>query len=102
VEATLLLFSAILSPFTYSFDVVGNLYIADYGNHAIRYVDLSTGIISTFAGTGSEDYSGDGGLAVDAALDNPNGIALDSAGTHKSFTFLFYSHVELSRQPVHR
>jgi len=90
-----------LLPFIYSFLVEGNLYIADNGNHAIRYVDLSTGIISTFAGTGSEDYSGDGGLAINAELDFPIGIALDSAGTHKSLTFLFYSHVELSRQPVH-
>ena len=44
-------------------DVFGNAYIADYGNHRVRKVD-STGIISTVAGTGSHDFSGDGTPAV--------------------------------------
>ena len=72
----------------------------------MRYVDLSTGIISTFAGTGSEDYSGDGGLAVDAALNYPNGIALDSAGINFLVLHLRYSldflPLSLPRQRVHR
>jgi hypothetical protein len=76
-----------LLPFIYSFLVEGNLYIADSTVNVIRYVDVSTGIISTLAGTGSEDYSGDGGLAINAELDFPLGVALDSAGTHKSLTF---------------
>jgi len=43
-------------------------------------VDLSTGIITTVAGSGEQGFSGDGGQATDAALDTPQGLALDSQG----------------------
>ncbi|MCD6010653.1 MAG: surface protein [Flavipsychrobacter sp.] len=49
-------------------DAVGNLYIADWGNYRIRKVDVSTGIITTYAGNGSSGYTGDGGAATAAAL----------------------------------
>ena len=42
---------------------LGNVYIADTFNHRIRKVTVSTGIITTFAGTGTAGYSGDGGAA---------------------------------------
>ncbi len=58
------------------------MYFADYKNHRIRKVTISTGIITTFAGTGTSSYSGDGGAATSAGLNTPRGIALDSAGTH--------------------
>jgi len=58
-------------------DKIGNLFITD-GN-LIRKVDTS-GIISTFAGTGTAGYSGDGGAATDAELNFPRAVALDSAG----------------------
>jgi|GEM_PF-1430612 len=59
----------------------GNLYIADIGNHIIRVVNLSTGIINTFAGTpGSPGFSGDGGPAAAAQLFAPNGVAADIFG----------------------
>lgn len=48
-----------------------NLYIADYGNHCIRYVELKTGIIRTLCGNGEKGYSGDGGLCSNAKLDSP-------------------------------
>ncbi len=67
--------------FYYSF-YLGNVYIADCINLRIRKVTISTGIITTFAGTGTISYSGDGGLASSAALNFPAGVALDSAGTH--------------------
>ena len=57
-------------------DGSGNIYIADYSNNVIRKVNAS-GIISTFAGVGIEGYSGDGGEAVLAKLNNPWGIAVD-------------------------
>ena len=57
----------------------GNLYIADTYNHRIRRVDAS-GTITTIAGTGVEGFSGDGGLAVEAQLNQPTGVAVDSAG----------------------
>ena len=56
------------------------MYIADYGNNRIRKVTVSTGIISTIAGTGSGSYSGDNGPATSATLNGPSDVALDSAG----------------------
>ena len=61
-------------------DTAGNVYIADSHNHRIRKVTISTGIITTFAGTGTMSYSGDNGPATSATLNNPSGVALDSAG----------------------
>ena len=59
---------------------LGNVYIADQGNSRIRKVTVSTGIISTVAGTGSGSYSGDGGQATSALLYYPFGVCLDSSG----------------------
>ena len=58
---------------------LGNLYIADSYN-VIRKVVVSTGIISTFAGTESNGYSGDGGQATAAKLNAPYGLTVDSSG----------------------
>ena len=60
-------------------DSAGNIYIADQSNNVIRKVDPS-GVISTFAGTGAAGYSGDGGPAASAQLNQPTWVALDSAG----------------------
>ena len=60
-------------------DGAGNLYIADSGNNRVRRVDAS-GIITTVAGSGEEDYIGDGGPAVEARLKGPEGVALDGSG----------------------
>ncbi len=59
---------------------LGNIYIADCYNHRIRKVTVSTGIITTIAGTGTATYSGDNGLATSATLNTPTDVALDSAG----------------------
>ena len=59
---------------------IGNVYIADYSNHRIRKVTVSTGIITTIAGTGSTSYSGDNGAATSATLYYPHGVALDASG----------------------
>ena len=56
------------------------MYIADSGNHRIRKVTVSTGIITTIAGTGTYSYSGDNGQATAAALYHPFGVAVDSSG----------------------
>jgi hypothetical protein len=66
-------------------DAAGNVYIADSYNHRIRKVTISTGIITTFAGTGTSSYGGDNGPATSATLYRPIGIALDSAGTPRYF-----------------
>ena len=62
---------------------IGNVYIADYFSNRIRKVIVSTGIISTIAGTGSTgtgSYSGDNGAATSATLYYPWGVALDASG----------------------
>jgi uncharacterized protein (TIGR03437 family) len=60
-------------------DAAGNVYIADSLNSRVRRVDPA-GNISTYAGTGSRGYAGDGGAATGATLYFPAGLALDSAG----------------------
>lgn len=54
-----------------AFDAADNLYIAEFGSSRIRVVNAQTGIISTFAGTGIDGSSGDGGLATSAKLGFP-------------------------------
>ena len=60
-------------------DSAGNIYIADTYNHRIRMVDTS-GIIATVAGNGIGWFSGDGGLATNASLYYPSGVAVDITG----------------------
>ncbi len=67
------------SPLQVAFDANSNLYIADSWNNRIRKVSTSDRI-STFAGTGLTGYSGDGGLATEATLNLPEGIATDKSG----------------------
>jgi sugar lactone lactonase YvrE len=67
-------------PHEIQFDSTGNLYIAERDNHVIRQVAASTGIISTFAGTGVSGFSGDGGPATEAQLRQPHSIAIDPMG----------------------
>jgi sugar lactone lactonase YvrE len=61
-------------------DTSGNLYIADNFNNRVRMVSAVTGIISTVAGSGVAGFSGDGGLATKAELNNPLSVAVDTAG----------------------
>jgi DNA-binding beta-propeller fold protein YncE len=67
-------------PFDIGFDTAGNLYFSDTFNHRIRRVDARSGVITTVAGNGEPGYSGDGGPATAARLNEPYGIALDRAG----------------------
>ena len=59
---------------------IGNVYIADRSNSRIRKVTVSTGIITTIAGTGSAGYSGDNVAATSATLNYPYGVAVDASG----------------------
>ena len=68
------------APYAVAADVAGNLFIADAEEHRVRKVDGSTGIISTVAGNGLAGFSGDGGLATNAQLSAPHGVAVDAAG----------------------
>ena len=65
-------------PLGVAVDSAGNIYIADTFNNRIRKV--SNGVITTIAGSGTGGYSGDGGAAPNAALYQPTGVAVDSAG----------------------
>lgn len=60
-------------------DGAGNLYISDTDSHLIRKVDTS-GIITTYAGTGAYGDTGDGGPATEAALGYPAGLGTGPAG----------------------
>ena len=60
-------------------DASGNLFIADYGNNRIRKVSAS-GIITTVAGNGNRGFSGDGGPATSASLNEAFGVAVDASG----------------------
>ena len=64
-------------PYGVALDGHGNLFIVDRLNYSIRHVDAVTGVITTIAGTGKSGPSGDGGLAKESMLSEPNGIALD-------------------------
>jgi len=72
--------ASIFHEYRQAFDSAGNMYIPDTSNHRVRKVAAGTGIITTVAGNGTAGYSGDGGLAVNAGLYNPQGVAVDSAG----------------------
>ena len=58
-------------PETPIIDGAGNLYWVESNNYVVRKVDSSTDIISTFGGSGTSGYSGDGGLATAATMNNP-------------------------------
>lgn len=65
-------------PFGVAVDGTGNIYIADIDNNRVREVDNATGNIKTVAGNGVPGFSGDGGLAVAASLNQPMSVALDN------------------------
>ena len=67
-----------LRPYGLAVDGAGNLYIADFPNSRVRRVDAE-GTITTVAGGGDGEFSGDGGPATEAGL-SPYGLAVDGAG----------------------
>ncbi|MFP5277207.1 MAG: Ig-like domain repeat protein [Acidobacteriota bacterium] len=77
--------SASLQPVGLALDGAGTLYISDNQGNRIRAVNLTTGIITTVAGTGtpcasSTSACGDNGAAISAEFNAPNGIAVDGMG----------------------
>jgi sugar lactone lactonase YvrE len=67
-------------PNDVALDSSGNIFIADRSDCRIRKVSAQTGNISTVAGTGTCYYSGDGGPATSAELNDPSGVAVDKSG----------------------
>jgi DNA-binding beta-propeller fold protein YncE len=68
------------NPFDLAFDPAGNLCFSDTYNHCIRRIDARSGIITTIAGSGERGFSGDGGPATRAQMDQPYGIVIDRSG----------------------
>ena len=68
------------NPVGVAVDVAGDIFIADSGNNVIREVNHATGVITTFAGTGTAGYAGDNGSATAAKMNEPVAVAPDSAG----------------------
>lgn len=85
-EGGLAIYSCIGDPSAVAVDRNGNLFISDQANHRIRRVDAATGILTTVAGSSNRDwgipggFGGDGGLATNASLSAPFGVAIDAAG----------------------
>jgi uncharacterized repeat protein (TIGR01451 family) len=68
-------------PIGIALDRNGNLFVADNNNYVIRKIVLSTGIITTIAGSqGVNVEAGDGGPAISADLSSPSSIATDASG----------------------
>jgi sugar lactone lactonase YvrE len=65
-------------PYGVAVDLAGNLYVADASNHRLRKV--TNGVITTVAGNGTQGFSGDGGPATSAQLNQPTGAAADASG----------------------
>ncbi len=72
--------AALWVPTSLAVDAKGDLFIDEWWTSRIRKIDGATGIITTVAGTGVMDYSGDGGPASSAALWHPQGVAVDASG----------------------
>ena len=71
------IFAEINSPGGLAADVAGNVYFSEAGTNCIRKISI-TGTISIFAGTGTAGFSGDGGPATAAELNNPVGMTIDA------------------------
>ena len=74
------LMAACQLPYACEFDSRGNMIVCMGRQHRIRRMDARTGIITLVAGTGEGGYAGDGGLATDAAINQPYGLAVDTDG----------------------
>jgi sugar lactone lactonase YvrE len=67
-------------PFGVEWGPDGALYICEVRHHRVRRLDLASGELTTVAGSGKKGYSGDGGLATAAALNEPYEVRFDTAG----------------------
>ena len=69
----------IADPFGVEFGPNGRLHITEVGNHRILSVDLKSGRVQCVVGTGMKGYSGDGGPAIKADLNEPYEVRFDKA-----------------------
>jgi sugar lactone lactonase YvrE len=73
--------AGLVEPNGVALDGRGRLYIADVADHRIRSVDLASGIIETFAGTGKGRHDGDGGPAASASIHGARAVGVGPDGT---------------------
>jgi len=71
--------SANIHPGSVAVDAAGNLFFSDASGVVLR-LDAKMGVVTVVAGNGTAGFSGDNGLATNAQLNGPNGVAVDSAG----------------------
>lgn len=69
--------AAFQTPVDVDCDADGNVYVCDRGSSTVRRIDASSGLVTTIAGTGVAGNAGNGGPAVAAKLDAPQGIHVD-------------------------
>jgi len=67
-------------PFGVAVGPDGALYITEVRNHRVRRLDVKSGELTTVAGSGEKGYSGDGGPAVDARMNEPYEVRFDGEG----------------------
>jgi len=67
-------------PYEARLDAAGNVFWVERLSHTVRKLDATTGVISTIAGVGTNGFSGDGGPATQAKLNDPHSIGFDKAG----------------------
>ena len=72
--------AASVAPVDLTLDGAGNLYLAESATNRVRKINLNTMVISPVAGAGSAGYSGDGGPAISAQLNQPTGVTVDPQG----------------------
>lgn len=73
--------AALNEPVALTLDGRGRLYVADQSNNRVRRIDLTSGLITTVAGTGESGYNGDGAPGTETALAGPSGLAVAQDGS---------------------
>ncbi len=75
--------ASLYSPGSVALDATGNVFFSDSVGQVILRLDATTGVLTLVAGNGTFGFNGDGGLAVNAQLNQPSGVAVDDAtGNH--------------------
>jgi streptogramin lyase len=69
-----------INPVSFTLDSAGNIFVTEYLGSRVKRIDAKSQMVTTIAGIGSDGYSGDGGPAVNAALNRPVGVAVDKDG----------------------
>jgi photosystem II stability/assembly factor-like uncharacterized protein/sugar lactone lactonase YvrE len=78
-DGGLALRAAIEYPSSLAIDTTGNLFFVEGDGERVRRIDQN-GVVTTYAGTGLAGFSGDGGPAEEAMLNDPSGLAVDGNG----------------------